>query len=1168
MDEDTGVPRSSAGHSIAALLPSKPPDGLRIVVAGRPHPPVPGDVTQKHPLRDPRIDHPLREIPAARAIREDAERNLDVLLESEGLAHDLVALTAAAGGGLNAEDYARLTDYSPLRVEQVLGGSAGRVFQRSTAHLVPAGNKLYYFAHQELLVTARGLLRPAELRAARDRLDRFVAEFKAANWPEETPEFALLGYPAMLRESDDLKRLTELATDRERQERFWESTASDTEALAETLDALERHVTASDPDVGACVRLAVQRDEIQARARSVPSGVVRMWARLGYVRRAVQQASLSHLSEPGDLYGQVLTECRSPDDAQTVLAAVFAITSASHRHNALRWCALALASRKLPKQAEELCLAIEDPEKQSRALAWCCLRLSEQGCDAWEISGLAERAAEVVPACSWEESGTQRRDLIRDLTKALGRAGLVEVARALLETAVAADTRPDAWSVFCEELAGSGEVRRAVSVVRSMLDPHLHDDALRYVVAAGARTEAWRDALSTVAAIREPSLRAAARASAAETLAQAGHWEEAEGAASAAMDEARELRTADEVGPVLRGLVGFLVEAGALDQADRLAHQVPELQARLAALTRVVLGWASAGRTEDAGRIARETAELACSYDGVSITPPRAPKAALTLAQVGLLDEALAIVAGTQDTPQALNAVIDIVTHLAERGDYERAIAVARSIGKTRWPGIALGALAYHLASAGSSAGPTPVALAREATAQARSNSHSGLLQRLLGTVRDMASSGNLKAALDLASVIPSPAGKEHALGAVVSGTVEHGNVDEATALARSLTEPDVRDQALMRTAEAWATQGRAQESFDLAQSVGDTVLQAETLAQISIRLSGCGRIDEAVQAAEDASELITSVTKTPQWLDCSLEEAATNLMKDQFTSALRIARRVPSPFFRGRALWRGVRHLLEEGQLEDAAALAQDIDHTDWYVPSLEETAEAFVRHGDPGGAEPLISAILALGKADDLPKTARRSLSSKAEEALSTIVRALLDTGQLERALQLAEGAQSDKLKRLTDLPPDIPAAAEPESTETRPDSTDSPPGAATSRVKTSPPRNGQERTAESGDTALSRLSEVKRLVCEGRLDQAGDLARAIPLDASNFFNARGEALLRVAAGHAPSDVRRQVLVAEALAAGSVTMLVGTIAEAVPEVLTDVARCAHSLSLYQHHG
>jgi tetratricopeptide (TPR) repeat protein len=432
-----------------------------------------------------------------------------------------------------------------------------------------------------------------------------------------------------------------------------------------------------------------------------------------------------------------------------------------------------------------------------------------------------------------------------------------------------------------------------------------------------------------------------------------------------------------------------------------------------------------------------------------------------------------------------------------------------------------------------------------------------------------MISSGNLKAAVDVASAIPNPTGKDHALFVVAAGAVQHGSLDEATDLARSITEPDARDSALRNTAMAWARRGRSLESFELAQSISDTMKRADTLAQISIRLSDCGQVDEAVRAAEDAGELITSMAETPEWLDCSLELAARNLMKDRFTDALRLARQVPSPFFRGRALQQGVQHLLEEGQLEEAADLARTIDEFLWSLESLEETAQAFIERGNPDGAQPSISAILALRKADDLPERSRQYVSRKVEEALSTIVRALLDIGQREKALKLVEVAQSDKLKQLADVRSDTPATADAQTAKTQPDGTNNSPRAAASQWKTLPTKNGREHTEGSNDDSTHpQLHKVKQLVSQGKLAQATDFAHAIPRNTSDFFNERGEALLQVAGGHAPSDVRRRVLVAEALASGSVTQLVRTIADAVPEVLIDVARCTHSLSLYKQHG
>jgi hypothetical protein len=51
LDEDRGVTTGPHARSIAALLPGVPPAGMRVIVSGRPNPPVPDDVPDWHPLR-------------------------------------------------------------------------------------------------------------------------------------------------------------------------------------------------------------------------------------------------------------------------------------------------------------------------------------------------------------------------------------------------------------------------------------------------------------------------------------------------------------------------------------------------------------------------------------------------------------------------------------------------------------------------------------------------------------------------------------------------------------------------------------------------------------------------------------------------------------------------------------------------------------------------------------------------------------------------------------------------------------------------------------------------------------------------------------------------------------------------------------------------------------
>jgi hypothetical protein len=59
LDEDRGLTTGPDAHSIAALLPHDPPAGMRVVVAGRPDPPIPDDVPGWHRLREPGIIRPL-----------------------------------------------------------------------------------------------------------------------------------------------------------------------------------------------------------------------------------------------------------------------------------------------------------------------------------------------------------------------------------------------------------------------------------------------------------------------------------------------------------------------------------------------------------------------------------------------------------------------------------------------------------------------------------------------------------------------------------------------------------------------------------------------------------------------------------------------------------------------------------------------------------------------------------------------------------------------------------------------------------------------------------------------------------------------------------------------------------------------------------------------------
>lgn len=80
LDEDRSVTTGPDAHSIAGLLPASPPAGMRVIVASRPNPPVPGDVPDWHPLRDPAVVRPLPSSPYARDVQRLGSQELKRLL--------------------------------------------------------------------------------------------------------------------------------------------------------------------------------------------------------------------------------------------------------------------------------------------------------------------------------------------------------------------------------------------------------------------------------------------------------------------------------------------------------------------------------------------------------------------------------------------------------------------------------------------------------------------------------------------------------------------------------------------------------------------------------------------------------------------------------------------------------------------------------------------------------------------------------------------------------------------------------------------------------------------------------------------------------------------------------------------------------------------------------
>ncbi|MGW5061785.1 hypothetical protein ACWEQ2_31420 [Streptomyces sp. NPDC004096] len=285
LDEDSGVDE----HSIAALLPKRPPDGMRVIVSGRPDPPLPADVQSGHPLRDPAIVRTMTPSPRAEDIRRECERELKQLLRGTDTQRDVLGLLTAAGGGLTCRDLAELTGRAGGEVEVCLHAVAGRTFSRRPSlgwAEADAASEVYLLGHEELQRAAVKHLGTHRLADYRQALHSWAQRYRLEGWPEETPEYVLRGYFRMLQAVGDVPRMIECGLDRLRHERLRAMSGADASALAE-IDATREAVLAqAEPDLRSMALLAIHRELLALRSDRIPVSLPAVWGAAGRPARA------------------------------------------------------------------------------------------------------------------------------------------------------------------------------------------------------------------------------------------------------------------------------------------------------------------------------------------------------------------------------------------------------------------------------------------------------------------------------------------------------------------------------------------------------------------------------------------------------------------------------------------------------------------------------------------------------------------------------------------------------------------------------------------------------------------------------------------------------------------------------------------------------------------
>jgi len=920
LDEDRGVTAGPEAYSIAALLPSRPPPGLRVIVSGRPNPPLPDDVPDDHSLRDPGIVRVLDPSAAAGVVRSDMQRELRRLLHGEPGQRDLLGLVTAAGGGLSAADLAELTGTRAYDIEETLRTVAGRSFARRVGHRQP----VYVLGHEELQAAAAAALGPDRLERYRERLHRWAQQYRARGWASGTPEYLLRGYFRLLLDTADLPRLVGCATDQARHDRMLDITGGDAAALAEITDTQGLLLRLGVYDLAVLARLNVQRGRIADRNAHLPPGLPAVWAAIGHLDRA--EALARSIPDP-DRQARALTglagTVAGAGDLDRAEALARSIPDPGQQAWMLAGLAGTVAGAGDLDRAEALARSIPDPYQQGRALA----DLAGAVAGAGDLDR-AEALARSIPDPGWQA------EALADLARAAAGAGDLDRA---------------------EALAGQAE-----ALARSIPDPGGQAGVLARLAraAAGAGDQGWAEVLAGQAeaaarSIPNRGVQTWVLATLARAAADAGDQGWAKSLAGQAEVLARSIRDPGGQAGVLAGLAGAVAGAGDLGwaealagQAEVLARSIPDPGVQAGVLADLAGAAAGAG---DLGRAEALARSIPDPYQGRALAD-----LAGAVAGAGDLDRAETLARSIPDPDRQAQALTDLARAAAGAGDLDRAEALAgqaetlaRSIRDPDRQAWALTDLAR--AAAGTGDLDRAEALARSIP------SPYWQAQALADLARAAAGAGDLDRAEALARSIPDPGGQAGVLADLARAAAGTGDLDRAEALARSIPDPDRQAEIMADLARAAAGAGDLGRAEALARSIPSPGGQARALTDLARAAAGAGDLGRAEALAGQAEALARSIPDPDRqaWVLADLARAAAGA--GDLDRAEALARSIPSPYWQARALADLARAAAGAGDLGRAEALARSIPDPDWQAEILITLARAATDAGDRGRAETL---------------------------------------------------------------------------------------------------------------------------------------------------------------------------------------------------------------------
>ncbi|WP_433268290.1 hypothetical protein ACQPZF_03865 [Actinosynnema sp. CS-041913] len=1025
LDEDRGVTTSPDAHSIAALLPVPPP-GLKVIVTGRPDPPIPDDVPDGHPLRDPAIIRPLAPSPQAQAKRVDMERDLKGLLHGTPTEQDLLGLLTAAGGGLTATDLADLTGESPWSIDDHLKTVTGRSFTRRDSHYRPrAAPDVYLLGHEELHVTAVAMLGP-RLSGYRDRLHEWARTYRARDWPADTPEYLLRGYHAMLAATGDVPRMVAHSTDPVRHNRMLDQSGGDLAALEEIATTQRALLADHHPDLVSLARLAIHRDHLMSRNARLPHWLPALWASLGNISRAEALAGsiprgrtrdhalrsvVAEVVRLGDL-DRARAMLRVAEEAVPGLwarksvvrswillgeldhAAVLAESIADRQASgeALRHVVEALAVRRELTAARETASRIADPRQLALAQL-SVVRAALTQDDLHPVAAVARRIKDPVA------QGWALDSIVAELIRRGHPDRAEKTAGWIVESRRRARSQARVARALGVPSRKGGSLTRAVMNASTTSAHEVSGDVLRWTEHLD-RTRAMLWAVDAAVAVGDLEQAETVAALIEDVRHHARALGTLVGAAHAVGDFARITRCLDQAEQSVdftsdrvrqsQALPWLVRAARAADRPARVerlfaaaeasARSIEDLEDQGEAFGWIVRAAVAVGDRRRAEALARAV-----------VSPERRGEAMLpvlrTAAAAGDLDAAEALAGSLVDQVGQSLAWSAVARAAVARGDRQRAeAAVRRSERLARVDVDALGRDRVLLQLVAALAEAGDLDQARLIVSSISGASHGVAARQLL--ITELLKDKRLKEAETLlaeaqdttmAAVHDQPT-RDNTLGALVEAAVSIGDLDRAELLAAAIRDVDRRDTALGRVIDKAGENGDSDRLDGIIRREGRAARPDHQALEWTIMWT--------IRAAHDAgdpdrAEALADCLRHPgrrtRVVSLLLDAA---LRQQDFDRVIRLALSIPNE----------IRRELSVAQVARAAASSGQHDVLDALIARYSRT------RGQWFGPTPVVDALISVGRIGPAEALARSAGDTASGRRSSALIMAASDVRRAE--------------------------------------------------------------------------------------------------------------------------------------------------------------------------